>query len=96
MKIVILDGGTANPGDNPWTEIERLGEVSVYPSTSTAVVIERATGADVLLTNKVVIDAGVMDQLPSLKFIGVTATGYNVVDIPAARARRIVVSNVPE
>ncbi len=96
MKIVILDGATANPGDNPWTEIEKLGETFIYPRSSRAEVIERAADADIILTNKVVIDAAILNQLPNLKFIAVTATGYNVVDVEAARERDILVSNVPE
>jgi len=96
MKIVILDGATANPGDNPWTEIEQLGETSIYPRSSRAEVLERAADAEIILTNKVVIDAAILNQLPNLKFIAVTATGYNVVDVTAARERGILVSNVPE
>lgn len=96
MKIVVLDGATANPGDNPWTEVEKLGEFVVYPRTPPEQVVERARDADVILTNKVVFDEQVLQQLPQLKFIAVTATGYDVVDVEAARRRNIPVSNVPE
>ena len=95
MKIVVLDGITLNPGDNPWTAIEQLGDLTVYGSTRPDEVISRSVDADILLTNKVVLDREVIDQLPNLKFIAVTATGYNVVDLKAARDRQIPVSNVP-
>jgi glycerate dehydrogenase len=95
MKIVALDGHTLNPGDNPWTPVEALGEFSVYDKTPDELVIERAQGADVILTNKVPLTAALFDQLPALKFVSVTATGYNVVDVEAARARHIPVSNIP-
>lgn len=95
MKIVVLDGVTLNPGDNPWTPVEELGEVTVYGSSSPDQVVARSVDADVLLTNKVVLDREIIDQLPMLKFISVTATGYNVVDLDAARKKRIPVSNIP-
>ena len=95
MKIVVLDGVTLNPGDNPWTAVEQLGELTVYDSTRPDEVISRSSEADILLTNKVVLNREVIAQLPSLKFIAVTATGYDVVDLDAARKRQISVSNVP-
>lgn len=95
MKIVVLDGITLNPGDNPWTLVEQLGELTVYDSTSPDEVVSRSIDADVLLTNKVVLSREIIEQLPKLKFISVTATGYNVVDLDAARKKRIPVSNVP-
>lgn len=95
MKMVCLDGYTLNPGDNPWTGVEALGELTVYDRTSPEQVVERARGAEVLLTNKTPISAETMEQLPDLKFITVLATGYNIVDVEAARARDIPVSNVP-
>ncbi len=95
MKIVCLDGSTLNPGDNPWTPVEALGEFTVYDKTTPAQVLERAAGAEVLLTNKTLLGADVIAQLPDLKFIAVLATGYNVVDIVAARQGGIAVSNVP-
>ncbi len=95
MKIVVLDGITLNPGDNPWTPIEQFGELTVYESSTPDQVVSRSIDADVLLTNKVVLSRKIIDQLPKLKFISVTATGFNVVDLDAARKRRIPVSNIP-
>ena len=95
MRIVILDGYTANPGDLSWEELEQMGEVTVYDRTSPSETIQRAADADVVLTNKVVLDREKIAQLPRLKYIGVLATGYNVVDIEAAHERGIVVTNVP-
>ena len=95
MKIVILDGYSANPGDLSWKELEKLGEVTVYDRTKPSETVARATGSDIVLTNKVVINKDVMAQLPQLKYIGVLATGYNVVDIDAAHERGIIVTNVP-
>lgn len=95
MKIVILDGYTANPGDLSWRELEKMGDVSVYERTSPEETVVRAADAEVVLTNKVLMTREVMEQLPQLKYIGVLATGYNVVDIQAAHERSIVVTNVP-
>ena len=95
MKIVVLDGYTANPGDLSWNELEALGECVVYNRTAPAEVMERLAGAEVALTNKVVITAEHMEALPELKYIGVMATGYNIVDVEAARSRGIVVTNIP-
>ena len=95
MKIVVLDGYTLNPGDNPWTEVEALGELTVYARTPPELVVERAAEAEVVLTNKTPLTAETMSQLPVLKFISVLATGYNVVDIEAAAAHGVTVSNVP-
>lgn len=95
MKIVILDGFTANPGDLSWDTLREMGELVVYDRTKPEQLIERANGAEVLLTNKVVIDANVMSGLTSLRYIGVLATGYNVVDIEEARRRGIAVTNIP-
>ena len=94
MKIVILDGYTANPGDLSWKELA-LGELVVYERTSADETVARAADADVVLTNKVLITKEVMAQLPRLKYVGVLATGYNVVDIEAAHHRGIIVTNVP-
>ena len=96
MKIVILDGHTLNPGDNPWDAVAALGELTVHDYTPAEKVVERSLNADIIVTNKAVLPAEVIAKLPRLKFIAVTATGYNVVDIAAARARGIPVSNVPE
>lgn len=95
MKIVILDGYTANPGDLTWKELEEMGELTVYDRTSPSETVARAAEADIVLTNKVIIGKTEMEQLPSLKYIGVLATGYNVVDIEAAHERGIIVTNVP-
>lgn len=95
MKIVVLDGYALNPGDLSWTGMEALGELTVYERTSPSEVLERSAGAEVLITNKTVITAEHMVALPQLKYIGVLATGYNVVDIDEARNRGIVVTNIP-
>lgn len=95
MKIVILDGYSADPGDLSWEELEQMGEVTVYDRTSPSETVQRAAEADIVLTNKVVIDREKIAQLPRLKYIGVLATGYNVVDIEAAHERGIIVTNVP-
>ena len=95
MKIVILDGYSADPGDLSWEELEQMGEVTVYDRTSPSETVQRAAEADIVLTNKVVLDREKIAQLPRLKYIGVLATGYNVVDIEAAHERGIVVTNVP-
>jgi glycerate dehydrogenase len=95
MKIVILDGFTANPGDLSWKGLEKLGTVAVYDRTKPEETVVRAADADIVLTNKVIISREVMRQLPQLKYIGVLATGYNVVDIETAHERGIIVTNVP-
>jgi glycerate dehydrogenase len=84
MKIVVLDGYGLNPGDLSWDAVSQLGELTVYDRTSSEEVIERSAGAEAILTNKTVITAEIMEALPDLKYIGVLATGYNVVDIDAA------------
>ena len=95
MKIVVLDGSTLNPGDNPWTGLEQLGELIVHERTEPERLLERCEGADVLVTNKVPLRRETLEQLPQLKFITVTATGFDCVDGEAARARQIPVANVP-
>lgn len=95
MKIVALDGYAANPGDLSWDELKALGECVIYDRTALEEVLERAADAEVVLTNKVVITAEMMAALPQLKYIGVMATGYNIVDIDAARERGIIVTNIP-
>lgn len=95
MKIVVLDGYAANPGDLSWDELKALGECTIYDRTAPEEVLERAKGAEVLLTNKVVLTAEHMAALPELKYIGVLATGFNIVDIAAAKERGIVVTNIP-
>ena len=95
MKIVILDGYTANPGDLSWDGLKAWGEVEVYDRTPASETVARAADAEIVLTNKVVIGREEMAQLPHLLYIGVLATGYNVVDLEAAKERHIVVTNVP-
>lgn len=94
-RIVILDAFTVNPGDLSWQSLEAYGRLTVYPRTAPEEVIDRAAKADIVLTNKVVIDDRTMAALPALKYIGVLATGVNVVDTEAARRRGITVCNVP-
>ncbi len=95
MQIVILDSYTANPGDLSWQAFNDIGELTVYDSTQPEEIIERAKHAEIVLTNKVCLREQEIEQLPNLKYIGVLATGYNVVDIDAARQHGIVVTNVP-
>ena len=95
MKIVVLDGYAANPGDISWEGMQALGELTVYDRTAPTQLLERAKDAHILLTNKVIINDAAMAQLPQLRYIGVLATGYNVVDTAAARQRGIVVTNIP-
>ena len=95
MKIVVLDGYAANPGDLSWASLEALGECTVYPRTTDEQLLERAANAEILLTNKVIINRTTIEALPRLKYIGVLATGYNVVDVAAAKEHGIVVTNIP-
>ncbi|MBQ9363495.1 MAG: D-2-hydroxyacid dehydrogenase [Bacteroidaceae bacterium] len=95
MRIVILDGYTVNPGDLSWESLQELADVEVYERTSEEDIISRCKGAEMVLTNKVVLDAHVLNMLPRLQYIGVLATGYNVVDIEVASRQNIVVTNIP-
>jgi glycerate dehydrogenase len=95
MNIVIVDGFTLNPGDLSWAGLKALGDCTVYPRTSDEQVLERCRDADVVLTNKVVFSDQIMAQLPKLRYLGVLATGYNVVDVEAAGRRNIAVTNIP-
>ena len=95
MNIVVLDGFTMNSGDLSWDELAELGSLKVYDRTSAGQVLERAKDAEAILTNKTVIDAASLRSLPKLKYVGVLATGYNVVDINVARELGIVVTNIP-
>lgn len=95
MKIVILDGYTINPGDNPWTQVEALGECAIYERTPADLVLERAREADIILASKVKLTGEVIAALPKLRYISLLATGYNNVDVAAAARRGIPVSNVP-
>ncbi len=94
-KIVVLDGWTLNPGDLSWTDLEELGEVTVYDRTAPGEILPRAEGAAVALTNKVPFTAETIASLPELRLISVLATGVNPIDVEAARRRGIPVSNVP-
>lgn len=94
MKIVVLDGYALNPGDLDWSPIEALGMVTLYERSTATEVIERAKAADILLTNKVEISREVIEKLPNLKYIGVMATGFNIVDLEAASEYGITVTNV--
>lgn len=94
-KICVLDGYAANPGDLSWEGLKSLGECTIYDRTAPEELLEHAADAEAILTNKVVIGAEHMDALPNLKYIGVLATGYNVVDIAAAQQRGIIVTNIP-
>ena len=96
MNIVILDGYTLNPGDLTWDQINGLGKVMIFDRTAAGEVVDRCLHAEVLLTNKVQLSKSVLEQLPDLRFIGILATGINVVDVEAASKLGIVVSNVPE
>ena len=95
MKIVILDAFTSNPGDLSWDAIEELGELTVYERTTPEEVLERCTGSEVIFTNKVILNSEIIEQLPELKYIGVLATGTNVVDLNFAKERGICVTNIP-
>lgn len=95
MKIVVLDGYALNPGDLSWDGLRALGEVSVFDRTPVEKIVERAAGADAVLTNKTVLSAATLAALPDLRYIGVLATGYNVVDVEAAARQGIAVTNVP-
>ena len=95
MKIVVLDGYTLNPGDLSWEGFESLGEVQVYNRTPAEKTVERIGDAPVILTNKTAITKEILDQCPAIRYIGVLATGYNVVDVKAAAQRGIVVTNIP-
>jgi glycerate dehydrogenase len=95
VRIVVLDGFTLNPGDLSWFPLEELGQVDIYDRTPPELVVERASGAPVVLTNKTILMGDALKVLPDLRYIGVLATGYNVVDLATATQRGIAVSNVP-
>jgi glycerate dehydrogenase len=95
VPMVVLDGYTLNPGDLTWDNLQVLGPCAIYDRTEPARVVERAAGAAIVLTNKTVLTGATIGQLPDLRYVGVLATGYNVVDIDAARQRGICVANVP-
>jgi glycerate dehydrogenase len=95
MKLAVLDGYCLNPGDLSWDALRRFGEVAVFDRTRLEEVVERAAGAEIVFTNKTPLPGAVLEQLPALRYIGVLATGYNIVDVTAAKARGIVVTNIP-
>lgn len=95
MKIVVLDGGLLNPGDLSWEPLHALGEVTIYDTTPVDKAAQRLRDADIAITNKVAFSEDLLAHCPQLKCIAVTATGYNIIDLAAARARQIVVTNVP-
>jgi glycerate dehydrogenase len=96
VKIVVLDGYTLNPGDLDWDGIRRLGDCLLYDRTLPEEVVARAKDADCILTNKTVLDSEAISQIPGLQYIGVLATGYDVVDVAGASERGITVTNVPD
>lgn len=100
MKIVVLDGYTLNPGDLSWDRLKELGELDIYDRTSydlsgKQLIIERCKDAEIVLTNKTPLDKEIIESIPNLKYIGVMATGYNVVDVQAAKDRGVIVTNIP-
>ena len=95
MKLTVLDGYCLNPGDLSWDGLRRYGEVEVFDRTRAEDVVSRAAGAEIVFTNKTPLPASALAQLPALRYIGVLATGYNIVDVAAAKARGIVVTNIP-
>lgn len=94
MKIVILDGYTLNPGDLDWAPLHKLGDVTIHDRSASDEILERAAGAEVLLVNKVILSADLVAQLPDLKYVGVMATGFNNIDMEAAKKQGITVTNV--
>jgi len=95
MKIVVVDGATLNPGDLSWQPLMELGSTEVYERSTRSEAIQRCRDAKVIITNKVVIDKETMNELPKLRYIGVTATGFNIIDVEAAKKKGIIVTNVP-
>ena len=95
MDIVVLDGGTTNPDDLSWAPLEALGRVTVYDSTPADCVVKRARDAEALIVNRIVLNRAVLDALPKLRYIGTLATGYNTIDVRAAREKGVTVCNVP-
>jgi Lactate dehydrogenase and related dehydrogenases len=95
MKIIVLDGYTLNPGDLSWDELRKMGELTVYDRTPADLLLERSQGAEIIFTNKTPLGEEQFSKLPELKYVGVLATGYNVVDVESAKKRNIVVTNIP-
>ena len=95
MKIVVLDGYTENPGDLSWEGLEKLGELTVYDRTEEKDIVDKIGDAQAVIVNKVPITKSTLQQCPGIQYIGVLATGYNVIDLEAARAQGIPVCNIP-
>ena len=95
MNIVVLDGYTLNPGDLSWDALRELGSYEIYERSAPDEIVPRSTSAEIVLTNKVKLNGEYISSVPTLKYIGVTATGYNIVDVAAARERKVIVTNVP-
>jgi glycerate dehydrogenase len=95
VRIIVLDGGTLNPGDISWSQVETLGNTTVFDDTDESRIVERLQGAEIAVTNKVHLSSRIVRQLPALRFVAVTATGYDIVDVEAAREQGVIVSNVP-
>jgi len=95
MKIVVLDGYTENPGDLGWEGLEKFGELTVYDRTTEDKIVERIGDADAVLVNKVAISRETLNVCKNVKYIGVLATGYNIVDVEAAKEKGIPVCNIP-
>lgn len=95
MKIIVLDGHTLNPGDLSWEPLKKLGQVEIYPRTPPDAIVSRAAGAEAVLTNKVPVRAEALAALNGLRYVGVTATGVDIIDLAAAESRGITVTNVP-
>ena len=95
MKITVLDGHGVNPGDMSWDDFKKLGEVTVYDRSTPEEAIQRGMDSEILITNKTVLDRHAIESLPKLKYIGVLATGYNVVDVQAAKEHGVIVTNIP-
>ena len=95
MQIVVLDSYTLNPGDLSWADLEALGPCTMYDRTPDEEIVARAAEGEIVLTNKTELSRTVIERLPRLRYIGVLATGYNIVDVAAARERNIPVCNVP-
>src|SRR5688572_8283609 len=94
-RIVVLDGFTLNPGDLSWQRLLAFGSLEVYERSAAEQIVDRARGAEIVITNKVVLDAQRIGELPELRYIGVSATGTNIVDVAAARRQGVTVTNVP-
>jgi len=95
MKIVILDGYTENPGDLSWSGFEAIGDLTIYDRTPTSLIVERIGDAEAVITNKTPLTADIFEACPGIKYVGILATGYNVVDVSTAREKGIPVTNIP-